>query len=101
MKFRKMEEMSDAEVQLCMSIIIEDSIILEIRRISESNYIEVDYEVIGDNRRDIYTIALLGDSIEDVEYLDQLRPDAEYLYRQYLVAHGDSDLWKGNMFVVI
>lgn len=51
MKFRKMEEMTDKEVQRCMSIVVEDSIVLGIRRITEQNYIEVDYEVIGDKKR--------------------------------------------------
>lgn len=46
-------------------------------------------------------MTLLADSIADIEYPDQLRTDAEFIYRQYLVAHGYSDLWKGNMFVEI
>lgn len=101
MKFRKMEEMTDKEVQRCMSIVVEDSIVLRIRRITEQNYIEVDYEVIGDKRKDKFSMTLLADSIADIEYPDQLRTDAEFIYRQYLVAHGYSDLWKENMFVEI
>lgn len=101
MKYRKMEEMTDLEIQRCMSILIEDSIVLEIRRKSEDNYIEVDYEVIGDFRKKKYSISLLTDYIEDVEYPDQLRDNAEFLYRQYLVAKGYSELWKGNMFIEI
>lgn len=100
MNFKEMAlEMSDEEVQRCMSILIEDSIVLRIRRDKIQNYIEVDYKVIGDKRKDYYTLALLSDSVEDIEYPDQLRVDAEYLYRQYLVAKGYSDFWKGNMFV--
>ena len=36
-----------------------------------------------------------------LENIDNLRPDGEYFYRQYLVAKGYSEFWKGNMFVEV
>lgn len=100
MKFKEMAlEMTQSEIQRCMSILIEDSIVQGVERVIEENYIIVTYKVIGDNRKKAYTITLLADSIDDIEYSDQLRGDAEYLYRQYLIAKGYSDFWKGNMFV--
>ena len=42
MKFKEMaREMSDAEVERCMSILIEDSVVLEINRDIKGNTIEV------------------------------------------------------------
>lgn len=99
MQFKEMaREMSDDEVKRCMSILIEDSIVLDIRRDELQNFIEVEYRVIGDNRKESFVLSLLPDSIEDIEYRDQLRVDAEFLYQQYLVAKGYSIYWKGNMF---
>lgn len=99
MRFREMaREMSDEEVQCCMSILIEDSIVQDIRRNLIHNTIEVEYRVLGDPRKESYTLSLLSDSVEDVEYRDQLRVDADFLYQQYLVAKGYSVYWKGNMF---
>ena len=72
MKFKEMaREMSDAEVERCMSILIEER----------------------------YTLTLMSDEVQDMENIDNLRPNGEYFYRQYLVAKGYSEFWKGNMFV--
>lgn len=40
----------------------------------------------------------MSDEVEDAIPSDNLRPDAVYLYRQYLVAKGYSELWNGNFF---
>lgn len=102
MKFKEMaREMSDAEVERWMSILIEDSVVLGINRDIKGNTIEVIYRVIGDNRKEQYTLTLMSDEVQDMGNIDNLRPDGEYFYRQYLVAKGYSEFWKGNMFVEV
>ena len=62
MKFKEMAlEMTQSEIQRCMSILIEDSIVQGVERVIEENYIIVTYKVIGDNRKKAYTITLLAD----------------------------------------
>ena len=57
MKFKEMAlEMTQSEIQRCMSILIEDSIVQGVERVIEENYIIVTYKVIGDNRKKAYTI---------------------------------------------
>lgn len=100
MKFKEMaREMSDVEVERCMSILIEDSVVLGINRDIKGNTIEVIYRVIGDDRKERYILTLMSDEVQDMENIDNLRPNGEYFYRQYLVAKGYSEFWKGNMFV--
>lgn len=99
MEFKEMASvMTDAEVKRCMTILIENSVVLDIHRNATSNEISVDYRVIGDDRK-TYSIILLPDGVQDIESPAQLRTDGEYLYEQYLVAKGYSIYWKGNMFV--
>lgn len=99
MEFKEMASvMTDAEVKRCMTILIENSVVLDIHRNAASNEISVDYRVIGDDRK-TYSIILLPDGVQDIESPVQLRTDGEYLYEQYLVAKGYSIYWKGNMFV--
>ena len=64
MKFKEMaREMSDAEVERCMSILIEDSVVLEINRDIKGNTIEVIYRVIGDDRKERYILTLMSDEV--------------------------------------
>ena len=68
MKFKEMaREMSDAEVERCMSILIEDSVVLGINRDIKGNTIEVIYRVIGDDRKERYTLTLMSDEVQDME----------------------------------
>ena len=61
MKFKEMaREMSDAEVERCMSILIEDSVVLGINRDIKGNTIKVIYRVIGDNCKEQYTLTLMS-----------------------------------------
>ena len=102
MEYKEMaKEMPDEEVKRCMSIIIEDSVVLDIKREPIQNYIRVKYRMIGDQEQKTYWISLLSNSFEDVEAEDHLRQDARYLYMQYIIAKGYSDYWKGNMFIEI
>ena len=67
MKFKEMaREMSDAEVERWMSILIEDSVVLGINRDIKGNTIEVIYRVIGDNRKEQYTLTLMSDEVQDM-----------------------------------
>lgn len=64
MKFKEMaREMSDAEVERCMSILIEDSVVLGINRDIKGNTIKVIYRVIGDNCKEQYTLTLMSDEV--------------------------------------
>lgn len=93
MEFKEMASvMTDAEVKRCMTILIENSVVLDIHRNATSNEISVDYRVIGDDRK-TYSIILLPDGVQDIESPAQLRTDGEYLYEQYLVAKGYSIYW--------
>ena len=99
MRFKLLaHEMLDAEVSRCMSILIENSVVDYIERDYKNNTIKVTYHVIGDNRALSYSLTLMSDEVEDAIPSDNLRPDAVYLYRQYLVAKGYSELWNGNFF---
>ena len=67
MKFKEMaREMSDAEVERCMSILIEDSVVLGINRDIKGNTIKVIYRVIGDNCKEQYTLTLMSDEVQDM-----------------------------------
>lgn len=91
--------MSDSEVQRCMDILIEGSVIIEINRDYIQNAIDVTFRIIGDVTQQPYSMSLLSDSVQDIPKGIPLRIDGEYLYIQYLVAKGYSEYWKGNMFV--
>lgn len=98
--FREMAAvMNDREVEKCMSILIEGSVILDIKRDIIQNAIDVTFRVIGDATAKKYYISLLPDCIQELSDGVKLRIDGEYLYNQYLVAKGYSEYWKGNMFV--
>lgn len=99
MIFKKMKHMDDLEIQRCLSILIENGIILSTQKNDISNSITVVYEVLGDTRKKEFSLDLLPDSISNIEFRDQLRPDGEYLYHQYTIAKGYSEFWKGNMFI--
>ena len=61
MEFKEMASvMTDAEVKRCMTILIENSVVLDIHRNATSNEISVDYRVIG---RKTYSIILLPDTL--------------------------------------
>lgn len=99
MRFKLLaQEMPNAEVSRCMSILIENSVVDYIERDYKNNTIKVTYHVTGDNRALNYSLTLMSDEVEDAIPSDNLRPDAVYLYRQYLIAKGYSELWNGNFF---
>lgn len=46
MKFKEMAlEMTQSEIQRCMSILIEDSIVQGVERVIEENYIKISYNL--------------------------------------------------------
>lgn len=91
--------MPDEEVKRCMAILVENSIVLNIERDIIQNEIEVSFRMVGDAKQEKYVLTLLPDSVEDVSNGLDLRVDGEYLYKQYLIAKGYSEYWKGNMFI--
>lgn len=100
MEFREMsKEMSDHEVKICMSILIEGSIVLDIKRDIIGNGIDIKFRVIGDPTQGVYEIGLNPSGVEDIPKGVSLRVDAEYFLKQFLVAKGYSEYWMSNVFV--
>ena len=100
MMFKEMAKlMQDKEVQRCLSILVEDGILLSIQRDIIQNAIEITFRIVGDQAQEQYHLTMLPDSVQDLSAGVDLRVDGEYLYIQYLVAKGYSVYWKGNMFV--
>lgn len=97
--FREMFEMSDREVEICMSILICGSVILNIRRDVEQNAIDVDFALHGDLEKKTYRISLLPDSIDELSDDVQLKHGGLYLYEQFMIAKGYSEYWMDNIFV--
>lgn len=91
--------MPDKEVERCMAILVEGSVVLDIKRDIIQNAIDVTFRVIGDAFQREYSLALLPDSVQEISEGVELRIDGEYLYMQYMVAKGYSEYWKSNMFV--
>lgn len=92
--------MTDDEVKRCMAILVDSSIVLSISRDIKHNAINVKFRVAGYDRSKEFQVDLLPDSFEWV-ILDKdvkLRPDGEYIYKQFMIAKGYSEYWKGNMF---
>ncbi len=101
MKFRKMSvEMTDVEINRCLSILVEGSEVIRCRRDVKDNSISVRFNVIGDRSDQIYNLILLSDSIVEISSNIPFRADGEYFYRQFMIASGYSEYWNGNMFVV-
>ena len=92
------EVMKDTEIKRCMSILVEASCIKDVVRNVEENSIEVEFAVMGDREKKVHKIVLLSDSV--VELTDEIpfRYEGKYLYKQYLIAKGYSEYWKGNFF---
>lgn len=61
-----------------MSILIENSVVLDIHRNTTANEIVVDYRYIGDDRKNC-SVTLLPDGVQDIEIPAHLRTDGEYL----------------------
>lgn len=98
--FKEMvEAMSDEEVKRCMTILVDGSIVLGITRNMQQNSISVTFRIIGYDPARTFSVELLPDEAHGLDDDVLLRPDGEYLYEQYMVAKGYSELWKGNMFL--
>ena len=99
-KFREISEMSDAEVRICMSLILEDSIISNIKRNPIQNTIDVEFTILGYKEK-TYKISLLPDefNIENIPGRIHLKTNGLYLYKQFMIAKGYSEYWKDNIFV--
>lgn len=97
--FKEMaKEMRDGEVKRCMTILVEGSVVLSIKRDVIQNAIDVTFRVIGDINQKEYSLSLLPISAEEISEGVDLRMDGQYLYTQFLVAKGYSQYWNGNMF---
>ena len=81
-----------------MSILVEYSVVISIKRDLEQNSVEVKYKLIGDIWNKDYAVVLLSDSVVELTEGIPFRYDVKYLYRQYLTAKGYSEYWKGNFF---
>lgn len=98
--YREMSiEMTDKEVQKCMAMLVEDSIVLKIKRDTVQNAIDIKFKVRGECRKKKYRISLLPDTIEDLSEGIKLKTNGEYLYQQFMIAKGYSDYWKDNIFI--
>lgn len=100
MEFKQMaQEMTDQEIRLCMSLLFDGSMIDTIERRSIENFIRVIFSFMNDVKRGKYNISLLPDEINDLTENVRLKPDGEYMYRQFMIAKGYSEYWKDNIFV--
>ena len=93
------EVMKDTEIKRCMSILVEASCITATVRNVEENSIEVEFVVMGDREKKVHKIVLLSDSVVELTDGIPFRHEGKYLYKQYLIAKGYSEYWKGNFFV--
>lgn len=96
--YRKMEEMSDTEVSVCVSILLDDANILEIRRDKIQNAIDVTIQLLGISEKEVVLSLLPNDAnSEEIMILE----DRKELYIEYLIANGYSEYWKDNIFTVL
>lgn len=92
-------EMTEREIRTCMSILFEGSVILEIRRNTIQNFIDITFKLMGDTKEETYRVSLLSDSIDGLSDGVRLRGDGLYIYEQFMIAKGYSDYWKDNIFI--
>ena len=100
MEFKEMaREMSDHDVKRCMSILVEGSTVLEIKRDLIGNGIDIQFRIRGDSTQQIYEIGINPSGIEEISEGVHLRINAEYYLTQFFVARGFSEFWENNIFL--
>lgn len=98
--FREMaSEMTDKEIRICMSILFEGSIIVEINRDIVQNAIDIKFKAMGVLENKVYKVSLLPDTVEGLSKGITIKVDGLYLYEQFMIAKGYSDYWKDNYFI--
>ena len=101
MRYRKMAiEMTDTEIQTLIQLIYENVEVTHYKRYKEENFIRVYFKYPSTPENQEMEVDFLPDDI----YINDTLPFNEhgnqmFLYRQYMVAKGYSDYWKGNMFI--
>lgn len=97
--YRKMEEMSDTEVCICVSLLLDDARVIEIYRDKVQNAIDVVIACSGREENERIFVSLLPNDAnsEKIAILE----DRKELYIKYLVANGYSEYWKDNIFTVL
>ena len=96
--YQKMEEMSDTEVSVCVSILLDDANILEIRRDKIQNAIDETIQLLGISKKEV-VLSLLPNDANSEEIM--ILGDRKELYIKYLIANGYSEYWKDNIFTVL
>lgn len=98
--FKRMaKEMTDKEVRICMSLLFDGSIIKKIERYERQNAIAVEFEMMNYENQTTYSVNLLPDCVEQLSEGVNLKPEGEYMYRQFTIARGYSEYWKDNIFL--
>jgi len=105
LKFRLISYITFQEASEIVSMLVEGSSITRIEQIEKLNYVNVffkiidegldyDEEIIPDDNE--YKIALFPDSVQDSSFYIDCNKMWEY--RQFTIAKGFSELWKGNLY---
>lgn len=97
--YRKMEEMSDTEVCICVSLLLDDVSVVEICRDQVQNAIDVFIECFGKEEKERILVSLLPNDANSDKIA--ILEDRKELYIKYLVANGYSEYWKDNIFTVL
>lgn len=91
--------MTEFEIETVLGIIYEDAELTRYERDQESNFIRVFFTFPYKAYSQEYCIDLLPDEIYiNDEFLPQDKNNQVYQYRQFMIAKGYSDYWKGNLY---
>lgn len=101
MKYRQLsKEITPFEIQTLLGFIYEDAEMTRYERYEKENFIRVFFQYSFFPRKEEVYLDLLPD---DVYLKDEfLIPEKErsiYQYRQYMIAKGYSNYWKGNLYM--
>ena len=92
-------EMTDKDVRVCMSLLFDGSIIVDIKRNIRENSLTVEFQLMNYEENRIYRVNLLPDCIEQLSDGVRIKQDGLYHYQQFMIAKRYSEYWKDNIFV--
>lgn len=91
-------EMTDKDVRVCMSLLFDGSIIVDIKRNIRENSLTVEFQLMNYEENRIYRVSLLPEGIEQLSDGVRIKQDGLYQYQQFMIAKGYSEYWKDNIF---
>lgn len=92
-------EMTEVEIQICMSLLFDGSVIEDIKKNTRENSIAIKFKLMNCEENKVYDVNLLPDCIEQLSDGVRIKQDGLYHYQQFMIAKRYSEYWKDNIFV--